>query len=280
MRPEVGEVRDFYRSHLGVVARRLLVLRIRALWPDVRGQTVLGLGYAAPFMRPFLSEAERIIAAMPEEQGALRWPLDGPSRVILASETELPLPDASVDRIIAVHCLEMAGAARPLLRELWRVLAPEGRLLLLVPNRRGLWALADTTPFGQGQPYSRGQLERILGDSLFAPKAWAPTLFMPPVNWRVVMNTAVAWERVGSYAWPRFCGVLVVEAQKHLYAPIPEPAREAVRHLRPAPALAPRMRCEPPRGGAIVRDGQTGCLKAAPPAFSPASSAGTPPARR
>jgi SAM-dependent methyltransferase len=241
MRPDVAEVRDFYRSHLGVVARRLLVHRIRARWPDVRGQTVLGLGYAAPLMRPFLHEAKRIIAAMPEEQGALRWPGDGPSRAILSSETELPLREASVDKVIAVHCLEMAGSPRPLLREIWRVLAPEGKLLLLVPNRRGLWARIDTTPFGHGRPYSRGQLDRLLGDSMFALSHCEPSLFVPPLSWRILLKSAVAWERIGAYGWPRFCGVLVAEAEKHLYAPIVEPSKESAPQLVPAGAVTARV---------------------------------------
>ena len=240
MRPDVEEVRNFYQTQLGVVARRLLVHRIRALWPDVRGQTVLGLGYAAPFMRPFLQEARRVIAVMPEDQGAVNWPAEGPSRVILANETALPLRDASVDRVLAVHSLEMAGSPRPLLREIWRVLAPEGRVLLVVPNRRGLWARFDNTPFGHGRPYSRGQLERLLASAMFASSGWTPMLFMPPLGWRVVMKTAIGWERAGSYAWPRFCGVLAVEAQKHLYAPIMEPAKETMAKLRTAKAAMPR----------------------------------------
>jgi SAM-dependent methyltransferase len=242
MRPDVEEVRNFYQTQLGSVARRLLSHRIRALWPDVHGQTVLGVGYAAPFMRPFLQEAGRVIAVMPEDQGAVHWPAEGPSRTILASETELPLRDASVDRVLAVHSLEMAGSPRPLLREIWRVLAPEGKLLLIVPNRRGLWARFDHTPFGHGRPYSRGQLERLLASAMFAPAGWSPALFMPPLGWRVVLNTAVGFERAGYYVWPRFCGVLAVEAEKHLYAPIMEPAKEAARQLRTAHAVAPRVK--------------------------------------
>jgi SAM-dependent methyltransferase len=236
MRPDVEEVRNFYHTHLGAVARRLLVHRVRALWPDVRGQTILGLGYATPFMRPFLSEAERIIAAMPDDQGAVSWPPEGPSRSILARETELPLRDASVNRVLAVHSLEMAGSPRPLLREIWRVLAPEGKLLLLVPNRRGLWARFDNTPFGHGRPYSRGQLERLLASAMFSPAGWSPTLFMPPLGWPIALKTAVGLERAGSYAWPRFCGVLIVEAKKNLYAPILAPVKEPAPRLRTASA--------------------------------------------
>lgn len=220
MRPDVSELSEFYRGPLGAVARRLLAHRIRSVWPDVSGDTLLGIGYAAPFMLQFRSEASRQLLCMPDEQGAVRWPEDGPVCSFLADETELPLAPASVERVLAVHCLEHCGAARPLLREIWRVLAPEGRLLLVVPNRRGVWARIDATPFGHGHPYSRGQLERLLGESLYAATGWWPSLFMPPVGRKIVVNTAVAWERVGSYAWPAFSGVMIVEAQKQIYAPI------------------------------------------------------------
>jgi SAM-dependent methyltransferase len=220
MRPDVSELNDFYHGPLGNVARRLLAHRIRSIWDDVSRETLLGLGYAAPFMRQFRAEAMRQLLCMPEEQGAVRWPREGPVCSFLGSETELPLATSSVERVLAVHCLEHCGASRPLLREIWRVLTPEGRLLLVVPNRRGVWARLDSTPFGQGHPYSRGQLQRLLADCLYQSTGWWPALFVPPFNRRVVMNTAVAWERIGLYGWPAFSGVLIVEAQKQVYAPI------------------------------------------------------------
>jgi SAM-dependent methyltransferase len=220
MRPDVSELSEFYDTPLGVVARRLLAHRIRAAWDNVSGETLLGVGYAAPFMRQFRGEARRQLLCMPQEQGAVRWPREGPVCSFLASETELPLAPSSVDRILAVHCLEHCGLSRPLLREFWRVLTPEGRLMLVVPNRRGLWARVDATPFGHGHPYSRGQVERLLADCLYTAMGWRPALFMPPVGRRIILNTAVAWERVGHFAWPAFSGVLIVEAQKQIYAPI------------------------------------------------------------
>lgn len=225
MRPDVRELNDFYQRQLGVVARRLLARRIRAVWPNVRDETLLGVGYAAPFMRLFRQEARRQLLCMPEEQGVISWPPEGPSCSFLASETQIPLADSSVEKVLAVHCLELCESARPMLREIWRVLSPEGRLLLVVPNRRGLWARIDTTPFGHGHPYSRGQLERLLGDCIYDPTGWWPGLFMPPVHRPLVLNTAIAWERVGHYAWPGFSGVLIVEAQKRIYAPIGKAAK-------------------------------------------------------
>jgi len=43
--------------------------------------------------------------------------------------------------------LEAAEAQRPFLRELWRVLTPAGRLLVVAHNRASLWAQLETSPF-------------------------------------------------------------------------------------------------------------------------------------
>jgi SAM-dependent methyltransferase len=220
MHLDVLDLNGFYKEPLGRVARQLIAAHIEELWDNARGQTVLGTGYAAPFLRPFLGEAYRVILAMPEQQGVIRWPGGEPSRTFLVNDSHLPLADASIDKALVVHSLEMSCAPNVMLRELWRVLAPEGRLLLVVPNRRGLWARLDTTPFGHGHPYSHGQLERLLSDCLYAPANWTSALFMPPLGWRSVLKTANAWERMGARAWPAFSGVLMVEAQKQLYAPV------------------------------------------------------------
>jgi len=167
---------------------------------------------------------------MPEAQGAVAWPSDGLSQSVLVDDDHLPLPDESVDRLLGVHCIEVAERTRPLLREMWRVLAPEGRLMLVVPNRRGVWARLDNTPFGQGRPYSRRQLEVLLTQAMFTPLDWSGALYFPPLERKVVLRSSTAWERVGASATPAFAGVLIVEARKELVAPIGRPAK--ARRLR------------------------------------------------
>src|SRR6202008_3697705 len=105
---------------------------------------------------------ERCLAFMPAAQGVVKWPSESPALPALVDELELPLTDAGVDRVLLVHALEMAQDAGALLREVWRVLAAGGRLLAVVPNRRGVWARTDATPFGHGRPYSRGQITNLL----------------------------------------------------------------------------------------------------------------------
>lgn len=239
MRPDIFELRAFYASSLGQIARRYVRRQIRTIWPDVKGLSVLGLGYATPFLRPFHSEAERVVAFMPAQQGVIHWPADGKRLTALTDEFDLPLPDQSIDRLLLVHSLEHAWPPNALLREIWRVLASDGRLLIVVPNRRGIWSRVDSTPFGHGLPYSRGQLNRLLRDGMFQPLQRGTAMYFPPYRREFMLKTAGAWERLGGRFVGRFSGVLLVEADKQIYAVTARPAQRSGRRLR-AVATSPQ----------------------------------------
>jgi SAM-dependent methyltransferase len=218
---DVVDLHQFYGTSLGQMARRLIRRRVRRLWPSVAGQTLLGVGYPTPYLRPYWEEAARVVAIMPAAQGVIRWPEEEPSLVTLADEAELPLPDRSVDRVLLIHALEHSAQLEALLRELWRVLADGGRLLVVVPNRRGIWARLDRTPFGQGLPYTPSQLSRVLRDNMFTPMQQAAALFMPPTTSRFMLAWAPAWEEVGERWFPTFAGVVMIEASKQVYGALP-----------------------------------------------------------
>ncbi len=252
---DVVDLREFYESRTGQVARHILRRRIRQLWPELRGYTVLGLGYATPYLRQFREESERVLAFMPAPQGVVHWPPEGPFVTSLVDETELPLPDYSVDRVLIVHGLESGEHLRALLKEVWRVMTGEGRLLVVVPNRRGIWARFERTPFGHGHPYSPSQLSRLLRENLFTPLRVEQALYVPPTRSRSLLRSAPAIERLGSRWFPGFAGVNLIEAGKQLYAAAPWRAAVRSRHgavvafprgIRPLPAR--RQELEPPHG--------------------------------
>lgn len=232
---DVVDLRNFYGQQLGVVARRYVSRGIRARWTDTRALRVLGVGYATPYLGLFREEAERCLALMPAAQGVVRWPSTRPALAALVEEDELPLTDSAVDRVLLVHALEMSSDPAELLREAWRVLAAGGRLLAVVPNRRGLWARMDTTPFGQGRPYSRSQITQLLRDTWFTPTGWDEALYVPPIPRGWFLRSAVAWERTGATLSAPFAGVHIVEATKQVYRAIPA-HRERTRLI---PALQP-----------------------------------------
>src|SRR5215831_20938624 len=236
---DVVDLRNFYAQRLGVVARRFIGRGIRARWNDARALRVLGVGYATPYLGLFREEAERCLALMPAPQGVVRWPSSKPALAALVEEDDLPLTDSAVDRVLLVHALENSADPIGLLREVWRVMAGGGRLLAVVPNRRGLWARMDTTPFGYGRPYSRSQINQLLRETWFTPTGWSEALYVPPVERGWFLRSAVAWERTGATLSAPFAGVHLVEATKQVYRAIP--ARREKRRLVPAlePALAP-----------------------------------------
>src|SRR5258708_2917797 len=217
---DVHALEQFYEDRIGQVARRLIYRLIREAWPNLAGQRVLGFGYAAPYLRPLVGEAERTIAASPEALGARAWGSGERSLTTLVDELALPFPDSFFDCVLVIHGLEATEAQRPFLRELWRVLAPAGRMIVHAPNRASLWAQKGTSPFRHGQPYSPGPFPPLLQESLFSPEHWDAALFMPPFGGSRSMRGGRAWERVGSSVWPRLAGVHIVEATKSLYAPV------------------------------------------------------------
>ncbi len=232
---DVVDLRDFYQSDLGQVARRMIRRQIRVLWPDLKGLSVLGLGFATPYLRTLQEDAERVVAVMPAGSGVLAWPAGERSLVCLAEEDELPLPDRSVDRVLLVHALESTEHVRSTLREIWRVLADGGKLLVVTPNRRGIWAQLDRTPFGQGRPYTPSQLHRLLRDTMFTPEGAGTALFVPPFRSRFVLRSAMAWENLGQRWFPTFAGVVMVEASKQIYGGSRVEVRVKARRYLPIP---------------------------------------------
>jgi SAM-dependent methyltransferase len=246
MRRDVLELRRFYASPLGGAVRAMVGRKLQEAWENPRGLDFLGLGYATPFLEN-LGEARRVVVAMPAAQGVEAWPHDGRNLACLADEGALPFTNALFDRILVVHGLEESGDPSGLLREVWRVLAPSGRVIIVAASRLGLWSDAEKTPFGHGRPYTRGQLEELVREAELEPTAWSRALYLPPLEWTA--GWAEAFEQVGSRLWPQFSGLILLEAVKQTYAVKPKAPRLRAKApvLRPVPVgqvLEPAVRFE------------------------------------
>jgi SAM-dependent methyltransferase len=244
VRRDATELDRFYASRQGLTARRMITRRIRALWPQARDLDMLGLGFANPYLDPYRAETRRCVSFMPSGQGAIVPAPDG-TPTALGDEIHLPFPEAMFDRVLLVHAVEEADNLPVLLREIWRVMAPEGRLMLVAASRNGVWALSDKTPFGHGRPFTRGQLSRLLEDSLLEATAWSRALYAPPWGWANHRRVASVWEEIGEYAWPGLGGVILAEAVKHTGAVRPRgqtaPVRPRALEGQGQPALSPRQ---------------------------------------
>ncbi len=224
MSHEVHGLASFYASPPGVVARRMLRGGLRGLWPELRGMEVAGVGWAAPYLGLWSGHAARCVALVPAP--IAQPPLAGPCAVM--PEALLPLPDLSLDRILLVHALEGVQQPQALLRECWRVLRDDGRLIAVLPNRLGAWSLFDHTPFGQGRPWSRGQAVRLLESRLFRVERMRGALFVPPIPYRLALAGAGFWEGAGRAMFGRLSGVILAEAVKDVLGAVPTAAAEHV----------------------------------------------------
>jgi SAM-dependent methyltransferase len=254
---DVVDLRSFYSSSLGEVARRVVHKILRQRFSNCTGYSILGVGYATPYLEVFREEAVRVLAFMPAEQGVVNWPSSGLSSSALVEITAMPLPNSCIDRALIVHALEITEHPHALLSEIWRILTPGGRVFVVVPCRSGLWARLDRTPFGHGRPYSRGQLGELLRETLFSPAYWAEALYIPPFQRRTWSHAASFVEVIGESLSLPWGGVLIVEATKLLYRPVGarlSPAYAARQpDLVPEPAgILPASRLAPQTSASAV----------------------------
>jgi len=111
MHLDVLDLRNFYyRSALGRAAQSVIRAEVAALWPDCSRQTVVGFGFAAPLLRPFLDTSERVISLMPGPQGVMPWPAGMPNVSTLCEDALWPLASGQVDRLIVLHGLETSDS--------------------------------------------------------------------------------------------------------------------------------------------------------------------------
>jgi SAM-dependent methyltransferase len=226
MTADTESAAQFYRTERGRVAAGILRARLHDFWPDLTGLAVLGIGYPHPYLDLWRPQAHRCIGAVPPQFR----PGEGAGCVV--EEDRLPFPDVSFDRILLIHSVD----ARRMLREVWRVLKDDGRVLIVAPNRLGLWAHVESTPFGQGHPYSASQLEHLLAAAMFRPHRKDRALFVPPTSFGPILRSYPLWEQAGHALFPNLAGVTLTEAAKDAYAAIPVIASARRRVILPEAA--------------------------------------------
>ncbi|BAK83383.1 methyltransferase domain-containing protein [Komagataeibacter medellinensis] len=219
MQANMHTAAHFYASQRGRVAARLLGQRMTTFWPEGPHGHTLGLGYALPFLPLWDGVDAPCISARLDThvtRGAPPWL----GRDCIASGLQLPFDDLKFDRILLIHALEISEDKNSLLRQVWKILRDDGRLLLVVPNRAGLWAHTDNSPFGQGTPFSRRQINRWLADACFRAERHEDALYIPPAGPCPTAGAGMM-EFTGRVLFPRLGGVCMIEAVKDIYAGVP-----------------------------------------------------------
>lgn len=237
--PDILSLRQFYATPFGEEVRQLIAASVEQLWPDIKDDMLLGIGYATPYLDRYKSKTSSIIVCMPSRQGAACWPSPDGNVTFLSHEAEFPLQHNSVNRILLVHSFEHSEPLSTMVEEMWRVLTPGGRMIAVVPNRLGFWSRSSRSPFGYGRPFSIMQLRDLLSEKQFTHTRSSSALFLPPTHWRLLWRLARKVEWVGKLLCPFFGGVLLIEAEKQLYASIRQPVTVRKKYNVPMAAKNP-----------------------------------------
>jgi len=235
---DIASLQSFYASNLGSEVGSRIAQALVEHYPVRSDERVMGLGYVLPWLDAFAVRAERTLAMMPARQGAQIWPDAQAVASCLVFEENLPLPECCLDRIILVHALEHAENALEMLRELGRVLVPYGQIIIVVANRHGVWSSADHTPFGNGEPYSRGQLARLLLECGFVTHSIRDIVHLWPSKRDKVGHFSYGFERLARLFFPYFGGVLIAHARRQTEPALPARRQPSRRFF--VPAFAPQ----------------------------------------
>lgn len=227
MNIDVIDLKEFYQSSLSSNVHSIVGKMLKYLRQTSSKNKTLFVGFGAPYADKTLNE----FLLMQAHIGVLAWPDSHNSRTLLSYENEWAFADHAFDEIIMVHGLEYAQNAGNILSECYRCLRPEGRIITIVPNRRGIWVRSDKTPFGFGQPYTLTQLSFILKKHNFVPVEVIRGLYtFPSSTW---LGNLWSWifEFIASRTLQKFSGLVGVASVKRVYAGIP--TRKNSKELRP-----------------------------------------------
>lgn len=161
---------------------------------------------------------------------------------VLAQTDALPLAAESVDLIMLHHVLEYAADPHRVLREVDRVLVPEGHILLMTFNPLGAWGVRNLfNPARKAPWYGRRLGRKRLHDWLallgydIEVEGWAGHGCISRHN----QGSAAVLERWGARFWPMLGMTHVMLARKRVSLPAPIRHRWSLMPVLGVPDRAP-----------------------------------------
>ncbi|MDJ0712168.1 MAG: class I SAM-dependent methyltransferase [Woeseiaceae bacterium] len=133
---------------------------------------------------------------------------------------KLPVESHSIDAVLLPHTLDFSDRPHAVLREVDRVLRPNGHIILLGFKPGGLWGLRRLVP-GAGMPPGADHLisERRLGDWLklldMRIQGSRRYFFRWPIP-RKSVGRSQKWELRGQMLWPELAACYMLTAQKRV----------------------------------------------------------------
>lgn len=237
--PTEASWRSWLEGELGSQVRDLEAALFESYCRQMFGYRLLRIGC--------LGEDQRYLDACPIRTKLVlsRESVSGGSALGLPEQ--LPIAGDSIDAVVLPHALDFTTDPRQVLREVERVLVPEGRLLISGFNPLSLWGVRRM--FGGREvpwqahfiPYPRmHDWLSLLG---FQVENTETLFFRPPLHNAGVMRRLTSMDRLGERFWPWLAGVYVVLAIKRVSRVTPIGLRWSLRqHLLRSRLVEPSTR--------------------------------------
>ena len=211
-----GLLRAWFADALGTALLEQEQVALDAILQNLFGYYLLQLGWVAP--RDILVESRvrmRMVMDVDRPQG-MAYPF------ALAMPEVVPLSSDSLDVVVLHHTLEFSKDPHEVLREVDRVLIPEGHVVIIAFNPWSLWGgwrllrrRSRRFPWC-GRFLSLTRLKDWMGLLGFDTVQVVPLFFRPPIAHEGAMRRLRFMERAGIRGWPLLSGVNIVVAQKRL----------------------------------------------------------------
>lgn len=141
---------------------------------------------------------------------------------IVGDICELPIATASIDLVVLPHTLEFSASPHQVLREVQRVLMPEGHLVLSGFNPWSLWGAARWWPGGRdafpwsGQFISLPRIKDWMALLGFEVASGRMAAYVPPCRGDQWLSRWAFMERAGDRWWPIAGGVYFLHCIKRV----------------------------------------------------------------
>jgi len=200
------------------------------------------VGLSAEFFRSIrLKSYLRVMSRPPLDESPAGW--------IVSDAGQLPLASDSIDAVLLQHTLDLCRDPHRVLREVERVLIPEGRVIITSFNPWSLWGgwrllrrRSRRVPWcGRFIPQYR--LHDWLGLLGFNIEQVQPFMFRPPLAQPRLMQKIAFLEDAGARWWPLLSAGYMIVAVKRVSTLTPlRPAWKLPRTLLPGRAIEPTTR--------------------------------------
>lgn len=205
------KLNEFYNSRNGQIASWFIgrkLIEIITKNPIHEESKTLLYGFTKPYAKIFPDSSLNLTPFRTSFEGE-----------VISEYDRLPVRDAAFDRIIAIHPIDHHEFPEQVIAEFWRVLEPEGQLILVSINQHGFWnkSICEKT-VGLSSAY----LKEALSFNKFSTRKIHLCLSARVTN--LFLATKIL-DPILRLIMPAKSGALIFEAQKKVFAPKGRPLK-------------------------------------------------------